>query len=137
MIARYSTEKMNKIFAPGSRFEYMKTVEVECALVQAEMGIIPKKAAADIKKKSKFKLERILEIEKTTKHDVIAFVSNMAESVGENGRYIHFGLTSSDVLDTALSLQISDGLDQILEDSAVLRKSMLNLVNKHRETICA
>ncbi|MGZ3692039.1 MAG: adenylosuccinate lyase [Pseudobdellovibrio sp.] len=137
MIARYSTEKMNHIFAPGSRFEYMKMVEIECALVQADMGIIPKKAAQDIKKKSQFQLDRIFEIEKTTKHDVIAFVSNMAENVGENGRYIHFGLTSSDVLDTALSLQISDGLDQILEDSEELRKSLLKLVNKHRETICA
>ena len=137
MIARYSTEKMNEIFAPGSRFEYMKTVEVECALVQAEMGIIPKKAAQDIKKKSRFQLDRILEIEKTTKHDVIAFVSNMAENVGENGRYIHFGLTSSDVLDTALSLQISDGLDQILNDTAILRKCILNIVKNHSETICA
>ncbi len=137
MIPRYSTELMNSQFAPDSRFEYMKTVEIECALVQAEMGLIPVKAAQDIKKKSKFQVERILEIEKTTKHDVIAFVSNLAENVGENGRYIHFGLTSSDVLDTAFSLQISDGLDIILAEVSDLKKELKKLVTRHKTTICA
>lgn len=137
MISRYSTDEMNKQFSPESRFEYMKQVEIECAVVQAQMGIIPAKAAEEIRKKSKFQVDRILEIERTTKHDVIAFVSNMAENVGENGKYIHFGLTSSDVLDTALSLQISEGLEVLLSDVNVLRKTLLALSKKHKSTICA
>jgi adenylosuccinate lyase len=137
MISRYSSEKMNQIFAPDSRFEYMKKVEIECALVQAEMGIIPKKAALDIQKKAKFDLQQILEIEKTTKHDVIAFVSSMASAVGENGRFIHYGLTSSDVLDTALSLQISDAFDALLKDVEILSKTLKTKIQEHRKTICA
>ncbi|MEQ1721998.1 MAG: adenylosuccinate lyase [Pseudobdellovibrio sp.] len=137
MIARYSTDLMNKQFEPESRFEYMKQVEIECALVQADMGLIPKKDAEAIKKKSKFQIERILEIEKTTKHDVIAFVSNMAENVGESGRYIHFGLTSSDVLDTALSLQISDALDIVINEVNSLKKELKKMAVLHKKSICA
>lgn len=137
MITRYSTEEMTKLFAPESRFEFMKKVEIECALVQASMRIIPRKAAIDIQKKSKFQINRINEIEKVTKHDVIAFVSNMAENVGENGRFIHFGLTSSDVLDTALSLQLSQGLQLVLNETQRLRKTLLKLIKSHRKTICA
>lgn len=137
MIARYATEKMSALFAPEQRFEFMKQVEVECAVIQADMGIIPKKAAADIKAKSQFQIARILEIEKTTKHDVIAFVSNMAENVGISGRYIHYGLTSSDVLDTAMSLQISEALDLILAEARQLRKVLAAKSTKHRNTICA
>jgi adenylosuccinate lyase len=137
MIARYSTDLMSKHFAPESRFEYMMQVEIECAMVQAEMGLIPKKDAEVIKKKSKFQIERILEIEKTTKHDVIAFVSNLAENVGESGRYIHFGLTSSDVLDTALSLQISDALDILIQEVLLLKKELKKMANFHKKSICA
>lgn len=137
MISRYSTELMNELFATSSRFEYMKKVEIECALVQAGMGLIPAKAAQDIKKKSKFQIERILEIELTTKHDVIAFVSNLAENVGVNGRYIHFGLTSSDVLDTAFSLQICDALDIVISEVNNLRKVLRKTVSLHKKTICA
>lgn len=137
MISRYSTEKMTKQFSLESRFEYMKNVEIECALVQSEMGLIPQKAALDIKRKSRFQVERIQEIEKTTKHDVIAFVSNMAENVGVSGKYIHFGLTSSDVLDTALSLQISDGLEIVLDEVKSLRKEIKTLVSRHAQTLCA
>ncbi len=128
---------MNALFAPENRFEFMMQVEIECALVQAEMGIIPKKAASDIRSKAQFQVARILEIEKTTKHDVIAFVSNMAENVGPSGRYIHYGLTSSDVLDTALSLQISEGLDVILSEVLQFRKALVRKISEHKNTICA
>lgn len=137
MIPRYSTEEMDRQFSQFSRFEYMRKVEVECALVQAEMGLIPKRAAQDIAQKSKFEIERIAQIELTTKHDVIAFVSNLAENVGESGRYIHFGLTSSDVLDTALSLQISDAVDIVLEQLKSLRATLLKIAKTHKATICA
>ncbi len=128
---------MSKLFAPESRFEFMKQVEIECAMVQAKMGIIPKAAALAIKKNAEFNLSRILEIEKVTKHDVIAFVSNMAEHVGPHGRYIHYGLTSSDVLDTALSLQISEGINIILAEVQTLEKTLKMQIKKHQNTICA
>ena len=101
------------------------------------MNIIPKQAAKDIQKKSRFNVERILEIEKVTKHDVIAFVSNMAENVGPNGRYLHFGLTSSDVLDTALSLQLSEAVAIILVEIQSLKAAIRKIVKSHRKTICA
>lgn len=137
MIERYSTTTMSKLFSAESRFEFMKQVEIECALVQATMKIIPRSAALKIQKKAKFNINRILEIEKTTKHDVIAFVSNMAENVGSDGRYIHYGLTSSDVLDTALSLQISEGLRLVLKEIETLEKTLKTMIRQHKNTICA
>lgn len=137
MISRYSTDAMNEQFSVVSRFEYMKKIEIECAVVQGEMGLIPVKAAQDIKKKSKFQVDKILDIEKTTKHDVIAFVSNMAENIGESGRFLHFGLTSSDVLDTALSLQISDAIDIVVNEINNLKKELKKIVHLHRNTLCA
>lgn len=137
MIERYSTEKMKKLFSQEARFEFMSKVEIVCAEVQAEMGIIPLKAARDIKKKARFDINRILEIEKSTKHDVIAFVSNLAENVGENGRFIHFGLTSSDVLDTAISLQIDEAFKILFKDLNELEKVFLNKIKTHQSSICA
>lgn len=137
MISRYSTPAMSEQFSAEMRFEYMRKVEIECAVVQAQMGLIPRQAARDIKNKSRFSVKRIAEIEKTTKHDVIAFVSNLAENVGKNGRFIHFGLTSSDVLDTALSLQISEALDLLLKDTHLLHKQMLKMAKRYSRTLCA
>lgn len=136
MIPRYCTEEMNQLFSPESRFDFMKKVEIECALVQAQMKIIPEEAARDIQKKAKFNVKKIQEIELTTKHDVIAFVTNMAESVGKNGRYIHYGLTSSDVLDTALSLQINQAFEVLLKKITKLEKSLSLKVKQHKGTIC-
>lgn len=137
MIQRYSTPEMTELFAPEARFRFMTQVEVECALVQASMGLIPKKAALQIQKKASFQIERIEEIEKQTKHDVIAFVSNLAENIGEEGRFVHFGLTSSDVLDTALSLQISKGFDILLSEISQLEKTFKKIIKAHKNTICA
>ena len=137
MIDRYSTPEMKTHFAEKVRFEYMLKVEIEVARVQSKMGIIPVKAYQNIAKKSKIDVSRILEIEKTTKHDVIAFVSQVAETVGDSGKYIHFGLTSSDVLDTALSLQISEGLQIIIDEVQALKKVLKKLITKHQQTICA
>lgn len=137
MIERYSTPPMTKLFAKEARFEFMKDVEVTCAEVQASLKLIPKAAALKIKQKAKFQVERIDEIEKQTKHDVIAFVSNLAENIGPEGRFVHFGLTSSDVLDTALSLQLNAGLEIILKEIFALEKTLLSLIKKHKNTICA
>jgi len=137
VIDRYSTPEMKEHFAEKARFEYMLKVEIEVARVQSQMGIIPKKAYQNIARKSKVHVPRILEIEKTTKHDVIAFVSQVAETVGSDGKYIHFGLTSSDVLDTALSLQISQALQIVIDEIQILKKTFKKLIQKHQGTICA
>ncbi len=137
MIERYTRKEMGNVWKLENRFECMKLVEIAVAQAQAEEGIIPQKAAVDIAKKSKFSVKRILEIEKTTKHDVIAFVSNLAENVGKNGRYIHYGLTSSDVLDTAMSLQVKEAASVINVSLERLEKAFNKQMIKHKETLCS
>jgi adenylosuccinate lyase len=137
VIERYTRAKMGEIWSQQSRFQFLLNVEIAVAEAQAELGIIPKVAAIAIKKKSKFSIERILEIEAETRHDVIAFVSNVAENVGDYGRYIHFGMTSSDVLDTALSLQIKAAGEELLNTLNALEKTLANLAQKEQDTLCA
>lgn len=137
MIDRYTREPMGRVWNQEARFENMMEVEIAVAHAQAKLGIIPKKAATDIAQKSQFDVERILEIESTTKHDVIAFVSNLAENVGESGRYIHYGMTSSDVLDTALSVQVGKAAQVLREGMDLLESEMVRLVKEHEGTLCA
>jgi adenylosuccinate lyase len=98
---------MGELWTPEARFQCLLDVELAVAQAQAKLKIIPDKAFKDLRAKAKFQVKRIDEIEKTTKHDIIAFVSNVAENVGPSGRYLHYGMTSSDVLDTALSVQVA------------------------------
>jgi adenylosuccinate lyase len=121
MIKRYTRAPMGAVWTQDNRFAKMLEVEIAVAEVQADLGLIPKEAAKAIKAKGAFSAERISEIEESTRHDVIAFVSSVAEKVGPMGRYVHFGLTSSDVLDTAMSLLIRDA-GQILS-ATLLRLS--------------
>lgn len=137
MVERYTRKEMGDLWTPSSRFENMMQVEVAVALVQGEMGLIPKEAAQKIQQKAAFQYERILEIEKETRHDVIAFVSNMAENVGPEGRYIHYGLTSSDVLDTALSVQIQRAGKVLMMSISKLARSLKTLSLAHEKTLCA
>ncbi|HPI41312.1 MAG TPA: adenylosuccinate lyase [Pseudobdellovibrionaceae bacterium] len=137
MISRYTTENMGQIWKTESRFQKMMEVEIAVAEVQSEMGIIPKKAAKNIRQKAKFNVEEIQILEKEVKHDVIAFVSNMAKYVGEDGKFIHFGLTSSDVLDTAFSLQVVEACDCLLESIAMLKKVFIQKIKSHKKTLCA
>ncbi len=137
MIERYTRPEMGLIWEVENRFSKMLEVEVAVAKVQAGLRIIPRKAAEAIAKKGEFSVKRILEIERETKHDVIAFVSNVAENVGENGRFVHFGLTSSDVLDTAFSLQVRDAGQVLNKSLDFLEKSLSILVRKHADTMCA
>jgi adenylosuccinate lyase len=128
---------MGELWESDRRFANMLRVEVAVAEAQAELGIIPKEAAESIAKNGKFELDRILEIERTTRHDVIAFVSNVAENVGPWGRYVHFALTSSDVLDTAMSLQVVEAA-RVLEISIDrLHQALRVQINKHRHTLCS
>ncbi len=117
MISRYTTREMGKIWSDESKFKYWLDVEKAVSRAQAELGVIPEKAADDINKKAKFEISGINEIEATTHHDVIAFLTNVSSYIGESSKYLHYGLTSSDVGDTALSLQMLQAL-QIIEDKA-------------------
>jgi adenylosuccinate lyase len=136
MIARYTRPEMSNIWEQENRFGKMLQVEIAVAEVQASLGIIPRAAAKDIAKKSKFSVKRILEIEQTTKHDVIAFVTNVAQNVGENGKFVHYGMTSSDILDTALSLQILEAGALILEKVNELAMTLKKMTQKHQGTLC-
>ena len=106
VIARYTSPEMGRIWSDRRRFETWLEVETVAAEVMAEAGLVPREAARDIRAKGDFDVARIDEIEKTTQHDLIAFTTNVAEHVGPSARWLHFGLTSSDVVDTALALQM-------------------------------
>lgn len=137
MISRYSRAEMSDLWTGGARWHFVMQVEVAVAEVQAQLGIIPKAAAQDIAQKAKFNVDEINEIEKQTKHDVIAFVTNAAQYIGENGRFLHYGLTSSDVLDTALGLQIKKASEVLLSSVARWDKALLKLIADHHDTVCA
>lgn len=137
MIERYTRPEMGLVWDQDHKFGKMMEVEIAVAEVQSAMGIIPRNAARLIKQKSRFTIKRINEIEKQTKHDVIAFVSAVAENVGPMGKYIHFGMTSSDVLDTAFSLQVREAGEVLMGSVLKLEKSLRVLVKKHEDTLCA
>ncbi len=115
---------MGEVWKNENRFQKMLDVEIAVAETQSDLGIIPREAAAKIKAKASFDVDRINEIEKTTRHDVIAFVSNVAENIGPLGRYLHFALTSSDVLDTAMSLLVRDAGKILIDDLTRLEKAL-------------
>ena len=120
MIDRYSRPEMASIWSIKNKYE--KWLQIEIAVCEAliERGEIPKSALENIKSNAKFDPSRIDEIEKTVKHDVIAFLTNVAEHVGEDSRYIHMGMTSSDLLDTALAIQLKEASDIILKDLKII-----------------
>lgn len=128
---------MGQLWQPEVRFQMMLEVEVAVAKAQASLGLIPKSAARNIEKRGRFDLDRIAEIEKTTRHDVIAFVTNVAENVGPDGRFVHFGLTSSDVLDTALSLQVLRAGRLLQKTLHRCIEALLSKSQEHASTICA
>jgi adenylosuccinate lyase len=114
MIPRYSREIITKIWSPENRYKKWLDVEILACEAMAKLGKIPESALKNIKENVSIKVERIDEIEKTTKHDVIAFLTSLTEKVGEDGRFIHMGLTSSDVLDTALAVQLKESAEILL-----------------------
>jgi adenylosuccinate lyase len=128
---------MGLLWEPDHRFGKMMEVEIAVAQVQASLGIIPKAAAKSIATKSRFSVKRISEIEKQTKHDVIAFVSSVAENVGPHGKFVHYGMTSSDVLDTAFSLQVGEAGKVLVKSLELLEKSLKAIMNRHKETMTA
>jgi len=136
MIERYSREQMAKIWELNSKFDYYLQVELAVCDAYAELGTIPKEAAAEIRSKAKFSIERIDEIEKEVRHDVIAFLTCVNESLGDLGRFVHVGLTSSDVIDTAFALQIQDSGKIVLEDMENVISTLRKLAAEHKTTIC-
>ena len=124
MIARYTHPEMGRIWSDQRRYETWLLVEMAAADAMAEAGIVPPEAARDIRERGAFDIARIEEIEQTTQHDVIAFTTAVAEHVGPSARWLHFGLTSSDVIDTAQALQMREACDLILKDlDALARRS--------------
>jgi len=120
MIDRYTLAEMGALWSEETRFQKWLDVEIAVCEVHAEMGTIPRDALEQIKSRAKFSVARINEIEKTTDHDVIAFTTNLAESIGEASRFVHYGLTSSDVVDTANALLLRDACDILLKKIDVL-----------------
>ena len=137
MIDRYSREEMKKIWDLNSKFDYYLKVEIAVCEAYSKLGKIPKKDVDEIKKRAKFSIERIDEIEREVRHDVIAFLTCVNESLGEDlARHMHIGMTSSDVIDTAFALQIQDSGKIIKTDLDETIKSLKDLAKKHKKTIC-
>ena len=134
MIDRYFTKDMKRIWSDENRFKTWEKVEITVAEVMCDRGIVPQSSLDIIKKKSKFSVDRVLEIEKETRHDVIAFLTNLAENIGPDSRFLHMGMTSSDLLDTSLALQCKEAgqiiLDKLIIFKDVLRKNAI----KYKDT---
>jgi len=136
MIPRYSRPLMEKIWNNENRFKIWFEIEAHAADGQAKEGVIPKSAAKKIWGLGKFEIDRIDEIEKTTKHDVIAFLTNLSENIGAEARFLHQGMTSSDVLDTALSIQMVQSTEILLKGINKLLVSLKRRALEHKNTLC-
>src|SRR2546429_8341305 len=134
MIERYTRPQMGAIWTEQNRFQKWLDVELAVCEVHAEMGTIPAEAVEQIKARAKFSVARINEIEKTTNHDVIAFTTNLAESIGEAARFVHYGLTSSDVVDTANALLLRDACGILLRKIDVLLDVLKHRAFEFRDT---
>ncbi|GAQ95609.1 adenylosuccinate lyase [Thermodesulfovibrio aggregans] len=136
MIERYTRKEMGDIWSMENKFRKWLEVEIAVCEAWAELGKIPQDALKEIKEKADFDLKRIDEIEATVKHDVIAFLTAVAEKVGPVSRYIHMGLTSSDVVDTALALQMREAANLIMEDLKKIKELFRQKAFQYKDTIC-
>ncbi|WP_026986039.1 adenylosuccinate lyase [Fodinicurvata fenggangensis] len=136
MIPRYSRPEMTALWEPEAKFRIWFEIEAHACDAMAELGIIPKEAAKAIWDKGAFEVERIDEIERETKHDVIAFLTNVAEHVGEPARFLHQGMTSSDVLDTCLAVQLTRATDTLLADLDRLLEALKKRAYEFKHTVC-
>ncbi|MBN1278111.1 MAG: adenylosuccinate lyase [Deltaproteobacteria bacterium] len=135
MISRYTRPQMGRIWEDRNKYAKWLEVEIAACEAMAQEGIIPKQALENIKKKASFSVEKILAIEEETKHDVIAFLTNVAEYVGPDSRYIHLGLTSSDILDTSFALLLKEAIELIIEDARELADIIKIRAMEHRNTV--
>jgi adenylosuccinate lyase len=136
MIERYTLPEMGKIWEDEFKFSTWLKIEILACEARAKLGEIPEKDVDVIKEKAKFDVKRILEIEETTKHDVIAFLTNVAEFVGKESRHIHYGMTSSDILDTTLSYQMKTAGELLLKKLQQLKDVLKKRAIEHKNTIC-
>src|SRR5213080_106514 len=134
MIARYTHPDMGRIWSDQRRYETWLLVETAAAEAMASAGIVPPEAARDIRERGAFDIARIEAIEQTTQHDVIAFTTAVAERVGPSARWLHFGMTSSHVIDTAQALQMREACDLILKDLDELADAIRERAFEHRRT---
>src|SRR5918912_3117732 len=134
MIPRYTHAEMGAIWSDQRRYETWLEVELAAADAMADAGIIPTDAARDLRARASFDVARIEEIEQTTQHDVIAFTTAVAERAGPASRWLHFGLTSSDVLDTAQAIQMREACDLIVNDIGALMDAVRVRAEEHRRT---
>ncbi|MCM2359421.1 MAG: adenylosuccinate lyase [Geobacteraceae bacterium] len=134
MIERYSRPEMARIWEPENRYQKWLEIEIYACEAHAEMGTIPRDAVERIKAKAKFDVERIDEIERTVKHDVIAFLTSVADYIGEDSRFVHLGLTSSDVLDTSFAMLLNEAASLLIADISRLMEAIKKRAFEHKET---
>ena len=132
MIKRYTLQNMKNVWSEETKFSKMLEIELLICEAWNKLGKIPDNSLLNIKSKAKFNIERIKEIEKITNHDVIAFVTNVSENIGDDGRFIHMGATSSDILDTALALQMRDAVDILIDDLSKLKDAFREKAIKYK-----
>ncbi|MEE8562091.1 MAG: adenylosuccinate lyase [Alphaproteobacteria bacterium] len=136
MIPRYSRPEMAAIWDSQNKYKIWLEIESHACDAQAELGVIPSKAAKAVREAGAFDIDRIDEIERETKHDVIAFLTNLAENIGPEARFVHQGMTSSDVLDTCLAVQLTQAADILLADIDALAAALKRRAMEHKDTIC-
>ncbi len=136
MVERYAREEMKSLWSMQAKYDAWLKVEIAAVKAWCELGLIPKEDAEKIEKNAKFDIAEIDEIEKTTKHDVIAFLTSVANSLGEESRWVHYGMTSSDTIDTAVALQIKDSMEIIIRDVKEIMESVKQRAMEHKYTLC-
>ena len=136
MIPRYSRPEMVAIWDSENKYKIWLEIESHACDAQAELGVIPREAAKAVREAGAFDIDRIDEIERETKHDVIAFLTNLAENIGPEARFLHQGMTSSDVLDTCLAVQLTQAADILLADIDALLAALKRRAMEHKHTIC-
>ena len=135
MIPRYSRPKITNIWSSQNKFSIW--TEIECLIAEklSINGIVPKKAAKEIRKNAKFNVKEIENIEKETKHDVVAYINNVSSYIGESAKYFHYGVTSSDIIDTSFSIQLKQSAEIIIKELKTLLKELKSKAIKHKNTI--
>ena len=136
MIERYSREELKNIWSDYNKYSLWLKIEIASAEAMEKYKIIPKGVSKKVRRKAKINTKRILEIEKKVKHDVIAFLTSITEKVGKEARYLHKGMTSSDVLDTCFNLQLKQSGEILVKDLDILLSSIKKQANKHKYSIC-
>lgn len=136
MIPRYSRPEMANIFEQENKFRIWLEIETLALEKMAELGVVPESAAKTLREKGDFDIDRINEIEAEVKHDVIAFLTSVAEYVGEDSRYVHQGMTSSDVVDTAFAVMLTQAADIIIEDIEKVMAALKKRAEEHKDTLC-